>query len=988
MEKNYDNATKLAREIQDSNIITENSSFRSTGYADKIITVRNKAAATLAKQYISLADLFKKSSGQNHKQNCCIVCSDLLDVDGYTMSEDPMEMEDFLIKVNPVNSYKEERKKNIPVVQFNGQFSSNNDVIETTGIVVIDVDLKVFMQQPRGLLLSSFENYKQSLKQFYLDHPSSIFCLESLSSTGFHIGFATTASNRPEFKNAFLTIVDQFKSCMEFTRIPKVLDTNSASFSSAYFLGYNSNPLFKEPEQIIEVPKITPPQSIKREKTEGLYAYDDDLRLSLAFKKRDPHYTYFDSYDDWSKMAYHLYCTFFNNKDRAMYWFQKLSALSPVYKGEDDDKLLDSVFNDEPDIYGGVNAIIAMICPNMPRYSEYTVEEIMEYFETAYDYDVLNFVEPDIYIDRYIHEAADELDLFKNCVIQSPPNTGKSTFLLNQEHQKIIYLVPNIVLLNDLKKKREDAFIVKGGVAVEEIPDDCQIVLGTYNSIFKIRQCKMLLQEYTLVVDEAHEIFCSSSLHFRYDVMREVIDQLHRFNNFIFLSGTWIDFPFTHLDYEIITVAKTVPDERILELNFTPTPLNRLVYDLKESHSKQICLINHKDLNEEVKGRLQKELSDYNPIIINADTKNDDEVQKILAENRIENSKIIVTQIFRDGVSLLNEDITHLRFYQHMLPEHIAQFIFRVRSADNPPKLIYYFKKENYRLQEKSDYQVAYDSLLTLSENVDYGSLVYTTVKENNFQTCKDSQGKYYPMLLYAQGQPTIDNLLLANQTLDDVHRALRNDLFGLLCHLRKWNFKFVFTSSSSHDILTAYRRQNKHEQEEMIKNDFEGLINLHINAIPARNTMLKRAIACLQWVDPAYFIQMPGEQRLKLFSTSKSFKLFVEQIAAEAILNKLESDSLNDYIRSLGLGKNLILLKQTLSAPGYPSKIYHYGLEMICNLKIRAIKAILKDYLEIGGSTVDQESQRFFAVERKAHPFNDYILWKNFQVKEDNPFY
>ncbi len=615
--------------------------------------------------------------------------------------------------------------------------------------------------------------------------------------------------------------------------LESLLDNSVVKAQADFYLGFTDLELFKEPTEIVHIDQIVTPENrnIIQEHS-YLKTYQHEFRLFLAYKYRNKTQTYFDDYDDWMKMAYCVYCTFPNNQDRAMYWFDKLSELSPKYQPDTDCDELEKMFDYNLDVEGGVNGVINEFFKNevINVFPPYSIEDLREFFEST---DALpdHDVEIDaLLIKQYISEKAEQINLLTNQVIISPPNTGKSTFLLGQRDMKIIYLVPTRVLLMDLAKKRKDAFILMGGVHIDSCPRDAKLIIGTYDSLYKLLYNQRIdLKEYTLVIDEAHDIFCSAKIGFRYPIMRTLVDSLGVFKNFICLSGTWIDFPFTNLGYGYAHFIKEKPDQPVLEIVFCPDPVNALTDDLIKSKTKQICLVNDKKKNDEIKTVIIKKNPDANVVVMNADTKEAADVAEILNTNSLADNAILVcTQIGREGISFTDNDITHLRFSQVMLPEHIAQFSFRARSTTHPPKMVMYVKHDSFKVGWDINYQKEYARLKAyyeaMMDNVkDLPKEAIPEVNANVYMTGGDDS-HYTPILNCPGFDDEIDTLLLGKKVLDGCFSKFSKDIFSLIIYLRKWNFKFEFSEADESDTLQAHRKEVRDAQVNIIQIDFEAL--------------------------------------------------------------------------------------------------------------------------------------------------------------------
>lgn len=112
------------------------------------------------------------------------------------------------------------------------------------------------------------------------------------------------------------------------------------------------------------------------------------------------------------------------------------------------------------------------------------------------------------------HLSDIQFDTGGNMLLESPTNTGKSEYFCKYAKNKRIMLVPTVDLVKQLVKENStESNPIKPVFAGEIITGDEEIIIGTYDSIYKVNRLENP-QEYELWLDEAHNFFLSSGINF------------------------------------------------------------------------------------------------------------------------------------------------------------------------------------------------------------------------------------------------------------------------------------------------------------------------------------------------------------------------------------------------------------------------------------------------------------------------------------------
>lgn len=981
-----ENAQKLTGGWVNTNIDTEILHYRwnknEIDYSNLLVQIRNNVYSN-ERSEIPLNQVLGLASQREHYEKCSSLAPLLygFEMVGTGEIETPL-----LYKRKSIERYRQEKRNVIPVVNYaNKPVNQDQTQWIPNPIVVLDIDFKADLGWLEG---TRIDHLKNKITNFFNQEKSAVFLYESVSGIGFHLGMAFTSNeiNPTTYAKAYNCHAKKLVDFIDEERFHVYIDYSVCNLNVDFYLGYSHTVNFKNPSETLYVEYIHEIERQKENHSLTATSFQDDFRLTHYLKLVDRSKTYFDDYDEWVNMIYAVVCAFGANYDKAYHWFEQLSSLSPAYDPVADIDKFNEIYESEPDIACGINYIIRHLFPTgrIMNYIGYSFGDVREYYQQNE-----SFLKPDnndgsLVIDSWISELDGQFDINDNLIIESPPNSGKSTYFLNQDN--VIFLAPTIIVRDDLASNHPEVFVINSN---EQIILNRKKYLGVYDSIYTLVQSGLDLKKYTLVFDEKHEIFCSANVSFRHRVIYKIVQSLGMFKNVIFLTGTDIDFPFTNIQFKKLTIRKSEPFEPLLELVSTDTPLQTMVAEILMSPGKQVCLINNKSLIEKVKNLLTEKGRKVK--VFTSDTKEYEEQQEILKENKIPDGTIILgTQMIIEGISFKDSDITFLRFYQPMLAEYVAQFSFRARNESSPPKVVMYVKTKDFRFQAKGNLQNAYlsvteetNSLFDCIGNLPRGD-------ENDYQRYyKQSNGKdktLLPIIQYYNNDPELDLLLLGNMATDLASLNLGKDLFGLIVQLLKWNFRFQFRQTTKTDVLTIHTRETREKQIDILKCRFEDLT--YKQNITEKQVFLFRAICALNWIDEGYFRNMIEDDRAKLFSDKDVWKKFVVQVAVIAKGKGLTEQHLEWQISDLNVSGIINKIAKIKTIDGFPKishplLITHLGMD---SKEIKSIKKHLAWCYKIKNNSVN--GHRSFTLTQIDHPFEQRINWGKFEGYDNNlPF-
>ena len=949
-------------------------------------------------QCATLLDALIYCENSEHQLHCKQLASLMYDIDpDYGLfDEDKLK-----IVWKDKEDYQSYRRSHLKLVKYftNDQIGLNN------GFVILDIDFKKISE----LFRDQLENLKAKIISYFEQHNASVFLVESSSGMGFHIAmsFHSESINNKLYQKAYSYYAYEIGEITGIENFISYVDFSVSHIDANFFIGKSSTGLnglvrIKNPTQSLKV--VFEENEIVHEITNEftLESYHADFLLSHYSNHIPKDCKAFNDYDTWNNMIFALIVTFQKNKDRAYYWFEKFSQLAEDGKinKEENDEAFERIFDWQPDAEIGINYILKEIfgTGNFRNFITYSFNDVKNYFEANHkflqqnDTPITEFFDKKYTINNYISEQRDVLAENKNIMLIAPPNSGKSTFYMSLPN--VILLTPTSILRDDLCTNNPETSKIQAG---EDITPNQLSYIGNYDAIYKIINSKLNLKNYTLIIDESQELFFSAHPNFRHPVVNKLVNSLSKFKNFVLLTGTPFQFRLSEDKFETYYFVKKENRKPQLEIVSTSKPLQTMAKEVLETNGKQICFINNKDIIAKVSDLIKDKQPNRNVIVFSSITKNDEEQQQILQMNQLpENTVVLGTQMILEGISFKDNDITHLRFYQPILAEYIAQFSFRPRDEENPPLMVMYTKPKDYKHQK--------DAFPTNSYR--YLEKKYNKILENVKQHGIESEGfglqlegyyrrvtqfntknkiEFLPINLFNRDNYDIDLLFLGQLATERANKKLSIDLFTLLVQLQKWNFKFTFRQAEATNLLTIHCVDSRFKQAEIILNNFEGLIMQ--DKIEQTQKVLYPAWLLSKIINPNYFLNLGSQERLEFFTDDKTFKIAVLKLGVWAKENRLVNPHLSFLISKHQLNQ-LIDMVISIKHNGIEQEIAHetlMGMLMLPQNKIKETKAKLRLYFDILNR--NNNGIRSVIMEHSDLSILDAILENEFEDEDASPF-
>lgn len=908
------------------------------------------------------------------------------------------EFEDILIKIKNSKNYKERRKTVKQVKYF-----SSNFIVSGIGYVVLDIDFKSM----KIISYNRLKGLKSNIINYFEEHNSSVFLVESLSGLGYHIAmsFHSDKIDKNSYQCAYDFYANEIQEKTGIENLKTYIDYTVANLNSFFFMGNsaigeNGSMLFKNPTMSLKI-IIEETEILNLTEKLTIDQFYSDFLLTHYSKSIPQDCLAFNEYHKWNKMILAIVATFQKNKDRAYYWFEKFSQLAEPHKIDKDqnDYEFDRIYDWKPDPDIGINYILSQIFGygKFSNYIPYSFDDVMDYFEKNYQFlennenSITNNYDEKLLINSYIDEIKDVLVQDENIMLIAPPNSGKSFYFINQKHT--IFLTPTSILRDDLAGNNPNTFKIMAG---EDVVPNKSTYIGNYDAIFKLVNSSMNLKEYTLVVDESHELFVSANLDFRYKVVNKIVNSFFKFKNIVLLTGTPIQFKMSEFKFKTIYIVKKMNRTPKLEIVSTDTPLSTMTDEIINTVGKQLCFINNKKQIEKVFDIIKLKQPDRNVIILTSNTKNDEEIQMVLQNNILPEDTIVLgTQMILEGISFKDNDMTHLRLYQPILAEYIAQFNFRSRNSANPPSMVMYTKPKDYKTQRDALPINAYNTLEKKIKNIlkelknGIESTNYVLENEENFRrVCEvnlKNKNVPLPIILYHDGEYEIDELFLGQIALDITNKKLSIDLFSLLSQLIKWNFQFKFRKAETSNNLKLHNEATVEYQINIIQKHFQDFINYE--NINPKHKILYPIWLFSKILDFNYLLNMSETERFNMFINDKIFKISILKIGVWARETKLFNPKLEFLVSKFKLESlinMIVLVKQNILG----EEISHKKLMQLLNIpenQIKDVKSKLRLYFNI--TNINKNGVRSVMFEINDLSIIDSILLDQFSIKEDSPF-
>lgn len=438
---------------------------------------------------------------------------------------------------------------------------------------------------------------------------------------------------------------------------------------------------------------------------------------------------------------------------------------------------------------------------SIERYSKYYGKEIYENSQVFFGIRIVDAIvtESKKKIDSLILiNDADklldlELSIDDNTILWADTGMGKTTLACSAFHGKRIILVPTIGALKNIETKYNAATFYEANKNVTSLD---QLIVCTYSSAPKlfslIQTWSNGLSEYTLIVDEQHNLAVSSAKDYRNSELNYVMDNIHLFKKRIFMTGTL--FPVEHpaiKDLKIKRIKWATPKTKNAKIVWVEDKIKTVEKNLVRG-KKNIIYLQDKRMHKQL-GKLVNYLKSKNwdgIYLLNANEKNEAHFKNLITNEYLESDAqvIITTSVAVEAINILDLDVETVHFITFENPRLMEQLVNRMRKK--LPSQIFIYKKKNTVVEENINLEDDFDSILMQEKLIKQSEnlLNFLAIPKNKK---KDSYSEVSAQKLFA------------NQIFE------KSMLFRVKCGINEWAVDYLAIANKVFNEETIYARKN-----------------------------------------------------------------------------------------------------------------------------------------------------------------------------------
>jgi len=582
------------------------------------------------------------------------------------------------------------------------------------------VDASVTLTNGRIMLdLDKIKNpaLLQRMMEYFRNDPHVILCCLSPSGKGIKVLYHTDVTDPAIYPSAYKMLCAQVAGVENFGDF---VDWKTSNLSRGHFIVSDPN-IYVNPDaeqlKLQELAKVNQHgyslsqngiiSSSKRyvadsTATNSIISYPSKGSMIYSLTVLDAIYDYYkkndlkvcNEYDEWMNHGYAIHSTINWDDQLAEQYFRNFSMLAPdgVFNETLFNKTLKSIrkHNHHKMTLGTI--IWYAVKRGFPMEYELEDQNLSGFCERRRKVRITeNPLEKHYKINNFLTDI--QLDTSSNLHLIAATGSGKNHYFLNKAEGKRVLLVPTVDIVKQMWESfsgEDAASFVYEGLQVTGKED---VIVGTYDSIFKLNRY-LDTSQYALWIDEVQNFFTSTALNYRNKVMGEILNSLPLYKNVVAMTGTDVPneylFP-TNEGFSKIVVEQENPKEKQLTLVQTNDKLAS-IYSRLVHEKLNIILYNDKEKGTELAAVLR--VKGYKTQLFNADTKSEEDHRDIVTSREVKQSVdvLIVTDIYKEGLSFLNRDVAGVHLLGWVSHLDIEQVHSRTRSA-NPP--IYYYIKSD-----------------------------------------------------------------------------------------------------------------------------------------------------------------------------------------------------------------------------------------------------------------------------------------------------
>lgn len=298
---------------------------------------------------------------------------------------------------------------------------------------------------------------------------------------------------------------------------------------------------------------------------------------------------------------------------------------------------------------------------------------------------------------RYLGDVIQWSELPRLVSIHAGCGVGKTTAVMETLDGKKLVLFSLVSSLEQMKEKLQAQGISVGyAYQGEKDVNGQDVILCTYDSLPYVLP-RIDASQYSLIVDEIHNVATSGDPHYRGKALNHVLDVLGgAWQRVVLMTGT--PFPSTHPDlakFHHVNIASVIREQRAQMVRYGAMELNGHQFKMKrrdaivhhitkERDSVHVVLLNDKRTGREnlIAGLVANELDSKTIFTLDAEQKETEAYRQLIESGQLPNEckVLIVTSVLAESTNLYSHvDFIHIAD-SNVSPHIIQQFVSRPRK--------------------------------------------------------------------------------------------------------------------------------------------------------------------------------------------------------------------------------------------------------------------------------------------------------------------
>ncbi len=379
--------------------------------------------------------------------------------------------------------------------------------------------------------------------------------------------------------------------------------------------------------------------------------------------------------------------------------------------------------------------------------------------ETERTYQVNKYISEN---ETFVEDIIKCLSSKQKTLLIAPLGSGKSTFVFSKildycKANKLVLLIctPNVSMIEQHEHDYDDKILYtvydkSSSSKKQEEYRGQAVIMSTPDSLPTASQS---ISRFLLVVDEAHEIYTTSSYRPKF---KNILDLEEKSEAILYLTATPNDLRLDNIKNRVIVNARNKLETRLtlreinkLQLSYVQKVIE-MYYSSKE-YDKVIYFSNSAKTDNNLLAEALR-LKDYTVSVLSAETKRDDDYKKIVLGELPDSKVIIHTSVMQAGVNINNKNLriclivdTSSRSCETV--ETIEQLIGRYRQNVKDTVLLMSPRRKS---KKSSDYETNVNEIVSLTKRLcyvansekDHLKIISDALAENNI-IIKDADGVY-----------------------------------------------------------------------------------------------------------------------------------------------------------------------------------------------------------------------------------------------------